>query len=97
MTPTRRGGHGGNAEFRGYNATMYAFRSKQYEAAIKLSDKLLGVTIDGNYAREDLLKLKEAAMKSMAGEEVTLEWARGIAVFDPFEDVDIDKLARVAK
>ncbi len=65
-------GHGGNAEFRGYNAAMYAFRSKQYEAAIKLSDKLLGVTINGNYAREDLLKLKDAAMKNTAGEKASL-------------------------
>lgn len=80
-------GHDFNEGYRGYNAAMYAFSSKEYEAAIALSDKLMG-----SYAREELRNLKKAAQRNLKGEKITVAWSDRISVFDPFKEFDIDRL-----
>lgn len=85
-------GHGGNCEYRGYSAAMYAFHSGEYQTVIKLCDKLLAVTINGTYAKP-VVCLRDAAQARIQGEKTEVTWADGTTPFDPFEyNVDIDKL-----
>jgi tetratricopeptide (TPR) repeat protein len=60
-------GHGGNSEFRGYTAAMYAFENGEYDAVLKLCDKLAKVTINGNYAKTGLQNLRSAAERGKRG------------------------------
>ena len=85
-------GEGGNSEFRGYTVAMCAYRAGNYDAVIALCDHLLPVRINGDYAKGGLRELKEASQKAKEGNAPDVTWASGILPFDPFEDVDIDKL-----
>ena len=87
-------GHGGNAEHRGYTAAMFAYQSGEYDAVVQLCDHLLKITVNGDYAKAGLRELREAAVtaKKKPAHAPSLTWAEGIGPFDPFEDVDIEKL-----
>ena len=85
-------GHGGNSEFRGYSAALYAFRSGEYEASIKLCDKLLPVKINGKYAKRALRDLKAAAEKLAKGEKADFTPEEGIGDFSLFDRDIVDKL-----
>ena len=87
-------GHGGNAEHRGYTAAMFAYQAGEYDTVVQLSEHLLKVKINGDYAKAGLRELKEAALtaKQSPAEAPGLKWADGISPFDPFERVDIEKL-----
>ncbi|HVM60310.1 MAG TPA: hypothetical protein VMV72_05520 [Verrucomicrobiae bacterium] len=85
-------GHGCNAECRGYTAAMYAHQCGEDAVVVKLCDKLLGVTINGDYAKPGLRTLKSAAEKSQQGERVQVSWDERILPFDAFQDFDIEKL-----
>jgi len=85
-------GHGCNAECRGYTAAMYAYQSGAYDVVRKLCDKLLAVTINGDYAKPGLRALKDAAEKSQHGERIQIAWDEHILAFDAFQDFDIEKL-----
>lgn len=85
-------GEDGNAEYRGYTAAMYAFRAGDYQAAAKLCDHLLKVTINGKFAKVGLEALKSASEAGLGGKASAVTWDRDIRVFDPFEKVDIAKL-----
>ena len=87
-------GHGGNSEFRGYTAAMYAFESGEYHAVVKLCEKLIPVTINGDYAKRGLRNLRAAANAALRGEPREVVWDDTIAPFDPFEEVDIQALLR---
>jgi len=87
-------GHSGNSDFRGYNAAVYAYRTGEYQAAIKLCDKLLPVTTNGDYAKKGLRELRAAAQAMAEGKTVKWKAADEILGFDPFERVDIEKLLR---
>jgi hypothetical protein len=88
-------GHGGNSEYRGYTAAAYAFRSGQYQAAIKLCDKLLPVKINGTYAKQALLELRHAAQQRARGAPAELSWPKDMPAFDPFENLSIGKLVHL--
>jgi tetratricopeptide (TPR) repeat protein len=90
-------GHGGNAEYRGYTAAMYAFQNGQFVAAIALCTQLLKVTINGDYAKPGLRALRSAAQEKARGRRVTLVWDRDMGVFDPFEGVDLRGLIAPAR
>ena len=62
-------GDGGNSEYRGYSAALYAFKNGEYDAAIKLCDKLLPVKINGDFAKRYLRDLKAASEKMAKGEK----------------------------
>ena len=85
-------GHDGNAEYRGYTAAMYALKSGQYPAAIRLCDKLLTVTVNRGYAKSALQALREAATRRAAGQPAALRWDEDMERFDPFRKIDLEKL-----
>jgi hypothetical protein len=91
-------GHGGNSEYRGYTAAMYAYQSGEYETVVRLCDHLLEVTINGDYAKRGLRELKDAAVKARQRPDNApkVKWADGINPFDPFENLDIEKLLQRA-
>jgi hypothetical protein len=91
--PNLEWGHGGNAEYRGYTAAMYSFQSGEFGAARALCDRLLPVTINGDFAKPALRALRAAAERGVNGEKPgALAWSEEIPLFDPFERVDIDRL-----
>jgi hypothetical protein len=73
---------------------MYAYQSGQYDAAIKLCQKLLPVSINGNYAKQGLHDLNVAAQQAKLGHVSLLNWNKNILPFDPFENVDINALLK---
>lgn len=87
-------GHGGNAEHRGYTAAMFAYQTGEYDTVVQLCDHLLGVKINGDYAKAGLRELREAAVKAKQSPDNTppVKLAEGIGPFDPFEEVDIERL-----
>lgn len=87
-------GHGGNAEHRGWTAAMFAYEAGEYATVVQLCDHLLKVKINGDYAKPRLREMRMAAIKAeqAPGEAPPLKWADGLRPFDPFEDIDIEKL-----
>jgi len=85
-------GHGGNSEYRGYTAAMCAFHAAQYPTVIKLCNKMLQVKVNGDYAKQGFRVLKAAAEQRLRNEQADPVWASDILPFDPFENVDIEKL-----
>lgn len=85
-------GHGGNSEYRGYTAAMYAYESGNYAQCEQLCEKLLDVTINGNFAKRGLKALRRAAQNARRGDIADVEWDDAILPFDPFESIDIEKL-----
>lgn len=87
-----RWGHGGNSEYRGYTAAMYLYESGNYAECEQLCEKLLGVTVNGTYARRGLTQLLQSTRNAGAGQLETVSWDDAILPFDAFATVDVDKL-----
>jgi tetratricopeptide (TPR) repeat protein len=85
-------GDGGNSEFRGYHAAFYACQAGQYQAAVKLCDKLLLVTVNGDYAKNEIRGLRNAAIMASQGKPISITLSANMLVFDPFDSIDLDKL-----
>lgn len=86
-------GHGGNAEFRGYSAAIYAAQSGQEGTAMELCDKLLKVTINGNYAKSALRKLHAVARQRVMYKRVQpVTFDPDMLPFEPFEHIDLKRL-----
>ena len=85
-------GHGGNSEYRGYTAAMYAYESGHYAECGELCEKLIGVTINGNYAKRGLSNLLLSAKRAKDGETSIVKWDDAILPFDAFDTIDVEKL-----
>lgn len=85
-------GHGGNSEYRGYTAAMYLYESGRYTECEQLCEKLIGVTINGDYAKRGLGNLLQATKQAQRGEVKKIEWDDAVSRFDPFESLDLEKL-----
>lgn len=85
-------GHGGNSEYRGYTAAMYAYQSGNYATCEGLCEKLLRVTINGNYAKRGLNDLLQSSQRAQRGEAPIVKWDEAILPFDAFDAIDVEKL-----
>jgi tetratricopeptide (TPR) repeat protein len=85
-------GHGYNSQCRGYAAALYACRSGEYDAAIKLCDKLLPVKTNGDFAKRALRELKAAAEKLAKGEKATVTSADEMDAGDLLDRAFVEKL-----
>lgn len=85
-------GHGGNAQYRGYTAAMYAYESGNFAQCEQLCEKLVGVSINGNYGKRGLDDLRQAAIRRKRGENAVVTWDAEILPFDAFETIDLEKL-----
>lgn len=81
-----------NTECRGYSAGVYAFRSGEYDAVIKLCDALLPIKENGDYAKSALLNLKSAAESASKGSRQDFTPSEAVIGFDPYESIDVQKL-----
>ena len=78
---------------------MYAYESGNYATCAQLCDKLVAVTVNGDYAKLGLNELRQAAHRAKQGEIADVKWENEILPFDAFDMVDLKKLleTRVAK
>jgi len=90
-------GDGCNSDCRGYGAAIYAYRSGQYQAAVRMCDKLLSMTINGSSYKGDERGLKDLAVRASQTtsnsppQALVSPWGVG-RMADPFALVDIEKL-----
>lgn len=85
-------GDDGNAEYRGYSAAMYGYKHGENAAVIALCDKLIPVTINGDYAKASLKVLRDAAVKQASGQKIPVVWSAEMSSFQPFKKLRMDIL-----
>lgn len=84
--------HGSTVYFRVYPAAMQAFAAGEYEAALRLCDRMLEDDVCTPYYRDAFRDLRGAAERRLAGEPATVTWDERLPQFDPFEGIDVEML-----